>query len=242
MILDLHVHSNTSFDSKIKIGILLKKLKEIGLDGIAITDHDSIAAISKAKELAKRYQVKVFSGVEISTNRGHLLAYGIEEKPIYRKSVAETIEWIKDRDGAAVCAHPFRASAPSIGDMVYEHHFDGIEINGRTKSAQNRAAEVAAKLMRITLIGGSDAHIIQRVGIISTQFHNELTNDGDLVEAIKKGQCEVKFRIPLTIQAELIPAISVKDIDLLEKYKTERKPLAPSIKISNEKVKFFDSQ
>lgn len=242
MIIDLHVHSNTSFDSKIKIGILLKKLKEIGLDGIAITDHDSVAGIPKAKELAKKYHVKVFTGVEISTNRGHLLAYGIDEKPIYRKSVAETIDWIKDRDGAAVCAHPFRASAPSIGDMVYEHHFDGIELNGRTKSTQNRAAEVAAKLMKITLVGGSDAHMIQRVGKISTQFHNEFTNDGDLVQAIRKGQCDVKLKIPITIKAQLIPAISAKDIDILEKYKPERRPLAPIIKVSNEKVKFIDSK
>lgn len=242
MILDLHVHSNTSFDSKIKIGILLKKLKEIGLDGVAITDHDSVAAIPKAKELAQKYKVKVFTGVEISTARGHMLAYGIDEKPIYRKSIAETIDWIKDRDGAAVCAHPFRVSSPSIGDRVYEHHFDGIELNGRAKAAQNRAAELAAKLMKVTLVGGSDAHMIHKVGIISTQFHNELTNDGDLVSAIKKGQCDVKFKIPVTIKAELIPAISAKDIDILEKYKTEKKPLVPIVKMSKDTAKFFDSQ
>ncbi len=217
-------------------------MKAIGLDGIAITDHDSIAAILKAKDVARKYNVKVFTGVEISTQRGHLLAYGIDEKPIYRKSVAETIDWIKDRDGAAVCAHPFRASAPSIGDKVYEHHFDGIELNGRTKSAQNRAAEVAAKLMRITLVGGSDAHYIERVGTISTQFHNELENDDDLVNAIRKGQCDVKHKIPTTIKAELIPAISPKDITILEKYKAERKPTTSIIKVSNEKLKFFDTQ
>ena len=171
-----------------------------------------------------------------------LEVYGIDEKPIYRKSIAETIDWVKDRDGVIVCAHPFRKSSPSVGDRVYENHFDGIEQNGRSKFAENRAAEVAAKLMKITLVGGSDAHNIHNVGSISTEFQNEITNDDELLTAIRKGECLPKHKEPITIKAELIPPMSAKEIDILEKYKPKKEPILPLIKAANEKVKFFDSK
>ena len=53
MLVDMHIHSNYSFDSKIKLSDLLKHLKEIGLDGIVITDHDSIEGNSKAENMQR---------------------------------------------------------------------------------------------------------------------------------------------------------------------------------------------
>ncbi|MBN1327903.1 MAG: PHP domain-containing protein [Candidatus Heimdallarchaeota archaeon] len=241
MQIDLHVHSNVSFDSKIKIGLLLRDLKNIGLDGIAITDHDSIEAIPKAKDIAKKYNVKVFSAVEITAREGHIIAYGISEQPPYRKSVEDTIDWIHDRDGIAVCAHPFRLTAPSLGEKVYLHRFDGLEINARCTMSQNRAAELAARLMNLPLLGGSDAHFIQNIGSISTFFYDELLNEDDLIQAIKHGNCEVRYRISISYKAELIPAIPEEELGLLDKFiETKKEPLLPIIEAKNIKVQFID--
>ncbi|MHA1221079.1 MAG: PHP domain-containing protein [Candidatus Heimdallarchaeota archaeon] len=243
MQVDLHVHTNVSFDSKIKIGLLLRKLKDIGLDGIAITDHDSIDALPKAKEIAKKYDVQVFTAVEITTKEGHVLAYGVNEQPPYRKSIIETIEWIHDRGGLAVAAHPFRRTAPSVGERVYNYKFDALEINARCLMSQNKAAELASRLMNISLIGGSDAHFINNLGFISTFFYDELTSDDDLLEAIKKGNCEVRYRIPESYKPELIPAIPDEELSLMEKFiETKKEPAIPVIEAKGTKIQFIDSQ
>jgi len=242
MNIDLHVHTNVSFDSKIKIGILLKKMKGFGLEGIAITDHDSNVGNVKAREIAKKYDVKVFSGVEITTDSGHILAYGVYEKPPYRKSVAVTIDWIHDQGGIAVCAHPFRKSSPSLEEKVYDHKFDAIEINGRCREAQNRAAALAAQVLNLPLIGGSDAHYIQALGRIYTEFFSDITTDDELIKAIKAGQCEVKYKTPISIKAELIPPIPAEELSIMDIIKETKEPLLPIIETAGQEAHFFDSQ
>ncbi|MCK5234581.1 MAG: PHP domain-containing protein, partial [Candidatus Aenigmarchaeota archaeon] len=42
MKLDLHIHSERSCDSFMKAGKIIEIAKKIGLDGIAITDHNAL--------------------------------------------------------------------------------------------------------------------------------------------------------------------------------------------------------
>lgn len=217
-------------------------MKTIGLEGIAITDHDSNAGNLKAREIAKKYDVKVFSGVEITTDSGHVLAYGVYEKPPFRKSIADTIDWIHNQGGIAVCAHPFRKSSPSLEEKVYDHKFDAIEINGRCRESQNGAAELAARVLHLPLIGGSDAHYIQAVGRIYTEFYSDITNDDELIKAIKAGQCVAKYRSPIRIKAELIAPIPHEELNVMDMIKEKREPILPIIKTTGQKTQFFDSQ
>ncbi|NHJ06061.1 MAG: PHP domain-containing protein [Candidatus Heimdallarchaeota archaeon] len=241
MFVDMHVHSNHSFDSKINLEDLLKKLKEINLDGIIITDHDSIEATAKAKEIAKKLEVKVFAGVEITTKLGHVLAYGIEEKPIYRKSVEETIEWVRERNGITICAHPFRRASLSLGENVYNYNFDALEINANCNIAQNRATELAADLMNIPLVGGSDAHFLHNVGTISTYFYDEINNEDELVSAIKKRQCEVHYQTPISIKAELIKPMPLSELERTMIVEEDIvKTIVPSNKPIGQEARFFD--
>ncbi len=243
MQIDMHVHTNVSFDSKIKIGILLKKMKFLELDGIAITDHDSITGIPKAKELAKNYGVKVFSAVEITTRKGHILVYGVEENPPFKRSVEETLDWVKDHDGAAVCAHPYKIASPSLKDEIYKHKFDAIEINAKCSVSQNKTAETASHVMNLPLIGGSDAHFIDGVGNIITSFYDEINDEAELVKAIKSGKCEVIYRIPITIEGELLPPIPEDELDIFDKILEEQKePVIPVIEAANKKARFIDVQ
>lgn len=131
MLIDMHIHTNISEDSNIKIGLLLRRLNQLGIEGVAITDHDSIEGVKKAREIAEKYNVTIFSGVEISTKQGHLLAYGITQKPPYKEDLQKTIDWVKKRGGITVPAHPFRITSPSIGEKIYDYSLDAIEINGQ---------------------------------------------------------------------------------------------------------------
>ena len=83
--LDIHVHTRNSGDSTIKVESITRILKNKGLDGIALTEHDKII----------RYHLDdaiVLPGAEISTRNGHLLALGIRKNIERRMSMEETIE------------------------------------------------------------------------------------------------------------------------------------------------------
>ncbi|MDM7913276.1 MAG: PHP domain-containing protein, partial [Methanotrichaceae archaeon] len=71
---DLHVHSNYS-DGRDDVKTILKAAKKRGLDGIAITDHDSLGGSRAARRIIKDLELKMIliPGVEVTTADGHLL-------------------------------------------------------------------------------------------------------------------------------------------------------------------------
>ena len=76
---DLHCHTTCSDGSKTPEEIVMLA-KKIGLSGLAITDHDSIAAYNIAYPVAKAENIKLLTGVEFSTMHNkssiHILGYG----------------------------------------------------------------------------------------------------------------------------------------------------------------------
>jgi len=89
---DMHVHSEASYDGKEPVDLILEHAEDIGLDAVVITDHDEIETSLEAAELADDYGLIGIPGVEVSTKAGHLLAIGVEEKPEKKKPIRETIK------------------------------------------------------------------------------------------------------------------------------------------------------
>ncbi|MEG1631264.1 MAG: PHP domain-containing protein [Hydrogenoanaerobacterium sp.] len=85
MIGDLHCHTKLS-DGSLGLEDVIYFAKRAGLDFVAITDHDTMAGVTRAGILGKRYGINVVSGVEFSCideQRGrkvHILCY-MPEKP-----------------------------------------------------------------------------------------------------------------------------------------------------------------
>lgn len=77
--IDLHTHTNCS-DGSLPPEQLVSAALGAGLDVIAITDHDTLAALSPAMEAARGTRLRVLPGVEVSAlyegHSLHLLAYG----------------------------------------------------------------------------------------------------------------------------------------------------------------------
>ena len=79
---DLHVHTTVS-DGRFSPQQIVRRAAELGLNTIAITDHDNTGGIAPALEAAKAFpQLRVIPGVEISTqapgSEVHLLGYFID--------------------------------------------------------------------------------------------------------------------------------------------------------------------
>lgn len=80
--IDLHVHSTES-DGTNTPEELVSLAKEAGLIAFALTDHDTISGISKAREAAEKIQMELVPGIELSTDyegtEVHMLGYYIDE-------------------------------------------------------------------------------------------------------------------------------------------------------------------
>ena len=95
--IDLHVHTNYSKCALLKPaeieGIALKR----GLDGVAITDHNTIEGALEVYKQAKK--IKVIIGEEIKTTQGEITGYFLKEKIPPFLSPEETVKEIRKQGG-----------------------------------------------------------------------------------------------------------------------------------------------
>ncbi len=81
--IDLHTHSTES-DGTDTPETLTHNAKEAGLSAFALTDHDTVAGIEKAKPIAQKLGIEFVPGIELSTDyegtEVHILGYYIDEK------------------------------------------------------------------------------------------------------------------------------------------------------------------
>jgi len=82
--IDLHTHSNVS-DGELSPSALLELAKNSGITALALTDHDALAGLAEAEEIAKSLEIRFIPGVEseVEFEPGdfHILGLGIKQYP-----------------------------------------------------------------------------------------------------------------------------------------------------------------
>ncbi|MBE9541532.1 MAG: PHP domain-containing protein, partial [Proteobacteria bacterium] len=78
MRIDLHCHTKYSYDCYLEPVDLIKRAKELNLGGICITEHNSFTLSRHVTNTDKADGFLILRGLEISTNMGHLLVYGVK--------------------------------------------------------------------------------------------------------------------------------------------------------------------
>lgn len=192
--LDLHVHTSHSYDGHCGVGDIAKVAKKVRLDGIAITDHDSIDAHTEAEKFSTRDFV-IIPGIEVSSADGHILGLGIRELVPRKLSATETVTRIKEQGGIAIAAHPFNpfGGGHKLG-VVYKAKFDAIEaVNSRSLFLANPLAQRFARQNRLPITSGSDAHYCDEVGMASTTLNCGVSVDS-ILEEIKRGGTSISGR------------------------------------------------
>ncbi len=134
---DFHIHSNRSNDGFMNPRTIIKSCKKLGMNMIAITDHDTMEGFNIARGPAKELGIELVPGMEITTSSGHLIALNIGE-PIGPGSWESVIDSIRSQGALVVMPHPYR-SHQNIERMAKE--CDIIEtFNARTPPSQNSSA------------------------------------------------------------------------------------------------------
>ncbi|MBI4017610.1 MAG: PHP domain-containing protein [Candidatus Aenigmarchaeota archaeon] len=198
MKLDLHVHSHYSSNATWRIDAvgspkqIVGQAVHAGLDGVAVTDHNTIRGALEALKAAKGMKgFIVIPGIEVSSASGHILALGVTRDVPRGLPVAETIEMIHALGGIAVASHPY-ANFPrhSLGDEIGRNRFDAIEAwNSRVRTALNERAARAAQAHGMPAIANSDAHHWKDVSLSYTNVEGN-----DPLSAIKKGRVEPVYK------------------------------------------------
>jgi len=188
MKLDMHVHSTYSGDSNGKPKDILKKAKAVGLDGLAIMDHNTLKGYRSIKDIDT--PLILVPGIEVSTQEGHVMAIGIQEEVGKQTTIAEAIDRINEQGAIAAAPHPYRYWSGMTEENLFSNKWTAIEgINGRSWHRKNVKAKKAAERMNLPIIGGSDAHRLKTVGKAYTIFDN-IDSWEDVITQIKKGKVD----------------------------------------------------
>jgi predicted metal-dependent phosphoesterase TrpH len=194
---ELHTHSSLSHDGRDPIELLLEQARAVGLDALAVTDHDELEASLRAAELAPDYGLVGIPGMEVTCEAGHVLALGIREAIPPGLSFSETLDRIREQGGLAVVPHPFQESRHGVLDKISKDELataDAIEVyNSRLLTGRsNRQAERFARRRGLPMTAGSDAHIAEMVGQAVTTVDADEASMGAILDAIREGRTTVE--------------------------------------------------
>jgi predicted metal-dependent phosphoesterase TrpH len=190
--IDLHVHTKYSGDTDSEPEEAVLRAIELGLHGIAFTEHYSYGASAPVESLKEKYKgrILILRGVEFSSEEGHCLVYGVDTDALSIKhaSIRDVIPAVHQAGGVVIPSHPYR-SVNSLGDLVRDvPGLCALEgYNGCNMHAYNKRAIAAAKALKLPFIGGSDAHAPRDVGSCYTEFKDVVTQD-NLIDVLKAGK------------------------------------------------------
>jgi predicted metal-dependent phosphoesterase TrpH len=203
--LDLHLHSCYSDDGIGSPEALIKSLQKRGLQGMALTDHNTIKGCIEAQMVAPK-DFLVIPSVEISTADGHLLAINVTKNMHSGLSVEETVEHVIDAGGEPIVPHLFRLLSGIKKDKLIEIQtkVSAIEVfNGCSVPSTNLKTEKVARAFNLGGTGGSDSHDPIYAGYAFTVIDStDLRIDTILSEIKKKKTWGEGLTIPLSYRRD----------------------------------------
>ncbi|MBC8317733.1 MAG: PHP domain-containing protein [Desulfobulbaceae bacterium] len=184
---DLHVHTTLSPCSQLKLDQILSQAPERGLDGVCITDHNSMDIRRYVKEGFLGNGLCVVFGMEYSTSRGDFLIFGPFEELPPGLPAQLLLKHVERSGGVAIAAHPFRSQRPTDESLIKNEMCRIVEgVNGRNAHHENESVLGWQKKYNIRQVGGSDAHSLEELGSVKTAFTTPIHSRTDLIRALKQ--------------------------------------------------------
>ena len=191
---DLHIHSVNSMDSTIRVRRIFDRALDLGLRGVAITDHNELT-------IAKSPFSEVLSipGMEILVDevKADIIGLGISKPVSGAQPLVDVLKDIRAQGGVVIVPHPFSSSSnyPAIGEKIFDisRMVDGIEIMSPRTHVDNRRARTVAEQFRVAKIGSSDAHNENEIGRAVTVSPRPVNSVSDLLDNIRRRTVKAKL-------------------------------------------------
>jgi predicted metal-dependent phosphoesterase TrpH len=213
LLIDLHCHSRFSADGVAEPEALVAEAREKGLQGFAITDHNTSACVDYFLEHGFMNReglpvdgLLIIPGQEITTAEGHLLAIGVSLPDDLKGIPAlEAVRIIHEAGGLAIPPHPYDRFRAGIREPVLDTlELDALEAfnAATTLKRYNRHAFAYAQTRGLPMTAASDAHDSEALGTAYSILEAETFSVAGVLDAIRKG--------PALRQRYLTPASAFK--------------------------------
>ena len=188
MRVDLHLHSNYSHDGQSTLDELIQRCAEVGLDRIALTDHNTVEGAQALAELAPDLAIV---GEEAKTREGEVIGLFITRRlPPYLRP-EEVMDLIHEMGGLTYIPHPLdrhRANFRLERILDLADRIDIIETyNAWCEPAENQAAGRLATELGKVAATGSDAHAAQELGRSWMEI-DDYTTPQDFLEKLRSAR------------------------------------------------------
>ncbi len=200
MILDLHLHSERSDDSRAPVEAYLKLLQrkraERPVDGIVLTEHRQFDLHRDHRALEDRYGLLILDAAEVETDYGHVLVYGVNPAILarfdftnVRLPAQDVISEVDRLGGVALPCHPGRANVGLCAHYAGKPPLEGVvaveALNGGSRKGEDDRVQELIRQYGYAAYGGSDSHLVSFVGICATDFEDQIRDVDGLVRALK---------------------------------------------------------
>src|SRR5438105_14377221 len=205
--IDLHTHTFFAGDGVPSPQENIAAAREKGLQGFAITDHNTCDAITYLLEKGLMREdglpvddFLIIPGVEVTTADGHLLCIGTTLPYLKGRPAREVCEIIHERGGLAIPPHPYDLFRAGIRFTTLEKlPIDALEVfnAATTLRRYNRYAFKYAQFRGLPMTAGSDAHHAAAVGTAYTILNTEdFSVKGILTQIVKGTELNQRYLTP----------------------------------------------
>lgn len=205
--IDFHVHTNGSPEGIHGLTEVIARAKRVGLDGIAVTDHNRLMSSRTAARLSKIHDFLVIGGIEggdlvrkkpHGNAHRHWIGLNLDETPS-ADDMQEITDIVREQGGLSIAPHPYARNGFKHYDTL---GFDAVEsLNGTRKDGEIDGKGLAR-------VGGTDAHSKYMLGHTWTDVYDSNGSLESVLESVRKGNCAARgSRIPLWIIAAFYAAV-----------------------------------
>ena len=181
----LHLHSRYSPDSITPLEKLVERARELGLERLALTDHDTAEG---ALELKRREPKLTIVGEELKTTEGEVIGLFIDRTLEPYRHPEEVLDEIHALGGITYLPHPLdRRRYHFYPERIVElaPRIDVIEVHNQWAAPEaNAAAAALARELGKAASCGSDAHAPPELGHCWLEME-EFSGPGDFLENIR---------------------------------------------------------
>jgi predicted metal-dependent phosphoesterase TrpH len=171
-----HVHTRRSFDSFARAETIVRRCVALGIDAIAVTDHDTWQGAVDVLGVVDKTNapLRVVIASEVATEQGDVIGLFLKDD-LRMRSAPAFCDKVHEQGGLVQLPHPYRWHRL---DEALLSRVDLIEVvNARTGSADNARALELAKTRNLPQLVGPDAHRVGELNLARNEFEGDLPAD-----------------------------------------------------------------